>query len=130
MGKTYKMLRKQGKASKHTCVSLGLTSKQALVMNLRDGDGENIGRSEYDHYITMTSSIRFHADHINMSVGVAQDTTSKSTKIFCCCLTGSGSRDPVGKWIRNCGRSRARCKRNVAKWRILLWRNVLLDMCG
>ena len=94
---------------------------QSLVIILRDGDGENIDCFEFDHYITMTTGIRFHADHINMSVGMAQDTTSELTKTSCCYLTASGSRGPVGEWIRNGRRSGARCEGKIAKWRILLW---------
>jgi hypothetical protein len=71
----YKTLRKA------TYISLVLTCVQPLVIVLRNHNAKNIDHSEYDHYITMTSRMWFHADHINMCVWIVQETTSESTKI-------------------------------------------------
>jgi hypothetical protein len=72
-------------------------------------------QSEDDHYFKSTHGARFHADHINLCVGVLQITTGELSQVFCSCL--GGGRDPVDKRMRKGGLNRVRCimLRNVAK---------------
>ena len=50
---------------------------------------------ECDHYFISTRGARFHADHINLCIGVVKITTGESSEIFRSCLVGN--RDPPRK---------------------------------
>jgi len=91
---------------------------------------ENPGDVQYDQHLATASSTWFHADQINLRIGMVQVTARKSPKIPRCWL--DGSRDLMSKRIVKCGLNRGRCHwMRMAEndvFLIFLWSNILLNM--